>query len=341
MVSRIKIQNFKCFPEFSVDDLGQFTIVSGHNDAGKTALLEAIYACSAPWLNVEGILLPYKARGLVGMAPSAQSLWGPLFYQFTTDRKISITLDDQLFQFSIQRLPRSEKMSGSPPQNVELQSESDGESLSVQTNGQSLYHYATESGRISTFIKYASSPARLAAFCPFRHRNPIAHQIGQAEEDNQVQQIVEYLRLLDDRIADIAIIPIGNQPIVHCDIGLAKKIPIALLGDGVSRALELLLPILRLSGGTVLMDDLDAGLHYSVQARVWNALVKAAIDSNNQIIATTHNSEFLQRALDDPPPELADQFRYVRLERSEHGVGAHVAQLEAVKAALQSNFEIR
>ena len=49
MFEKVRVKNFKCFDDLTVEDLGTITLVVGDNNVGKTALLEALWlACAAP-----------------------------------------------------------------------------------------------------------------------------------------------------------------------------------------------------------------------------------------------------------------------------------------------------
>src|SRR5215218_3841482 len=39
---QFKINNFKCFQSFQMDDIGQFNLIVGDNNIGKTSVLEAL-----------------------------------------------------------------------------------------------------------------------------------------------------------------------------------------------------------------------------------------------------------------------------------------------------------
>ncbi|NYT26968.1 MAG: AAA family ATPase [Candidatus Thiodubiliella endoseptemdiera] len=41
MIENINIEHYKCFEEFKIEGLDRINIISGKNNVGKTALLEA------------------------------------------------------------------------------------------------------------------------------------------------------------------------------------------------------------------------------------------------------------------------------------------------------------
>ena len=48
MIKKITIENFRCFDKLKVLGFERVNLISGKNNAGKTALLEAIFLNSAP-----------------------------------------------------------------------------------------------------------------------------------------------------------------------------------------------------------------------------------------------------------------------------------------------------
>ncbi|MCA6558504.1 MAG: AAA family ATPase, partial [Pseudanabaena sp. M114S2SP2A07QC] len=42
MLKSLKIENFRCFPSFEMQQLGRLNLIVGTNNSGKTSILEAI-----------------------------------------------------------------------------------------------------------------------------------------------------------------------------------------------------------------------------------------------------------------------------------------------------------
>ena len=47
--------------------------------------------------------------------------------------------------------------------------------------------------------------------------------------------------------------------------------------------------------GLIFIDEIENGIHYSVQKDVWNAIGKLARDLDIQVFATTHSLEMIAR----------------------------------------------
>lgn len=73
--------------------------------------------------------------------------------------------------------------------------------------------------------------------------------------------------------------------------GTDGPLPLRAMGDGMARVLQLILSALRAGDGLLLVDEFENGLHYSVQAKVWEMLFSLAQTKGLQIFATTHSND--------------------------------------------------
>ena len=62
MYSLFQVRNFRSFLEFRIDGLQRFNLITGQNNAGKTALLEALRRCRQSPRLLEGSSLPLWVR---------------------------------------------------------------------------------------------------------------------------------------------------------------------------------------------------------------------------------------------------------------------------------------
>jgi AAA15 family ATPase/GTPase len=113
------------------------------------------------------------------------------------------------------------------------------------------------------------------------------------------------------------------------------------MGDGLSRWLTFILAILRAENGLVLVDEIENGIHYSVMAKIWQALASLANQYNVQIIATTHSAECVRFAVKAFNNNIADDFRYYRIEKMKEETRAISYNHTTLEAALESELEFR
>jgi len=66
-------------------------------------------------------------------------------------------------------------------------------------------------------------------------------------------------------------------------------IPLRSLGEGINRILDISVALVNARNGFLLIDEIENGLHYSIQADLWRLLLRVARRLNVQVFATTHN----------------------------------------------------
>src|SRR5205807_7489873 len=93
-------------------------------------------------------------------------------------------------------------------------------------------------------------------------------------------------------------IAVGEKLLIHGDIGIGRKIPLAHMGEGMGRLLSIVLAIAVNKDGLILIDEFEHGIHHSGMTKIWEGVSKMAQEYNCQIIATTHSYECLQAAFE-------------------------------------------
>ncbi len=71
--------------------------------------------------------------------------------------------------------------------------------------------------------------------------------------------------------------------------GIEKPIALRSLGDGMQRIFGLALALVNAKDGILLIDEIENGLHYSVQPDIWHLICQLAQRLNVQVFATTHS----------------------------------------------------
>lgn len=119
------------------------------------------------------------------------------------------------------------------------------------------------------------------------------------------------------------------------------RLPIGSLGDGVRRLLSLSLAVISASGGYLMVDEIDTGLHHSVMENMWRMVITTSKRLNVQVFATTHSQDCINslgRLYTVAPKHAAE----VSLHRVERGLPHSIryGPDEVSTAALQE-IEIR
>lgn len=117
-----------------------------------------------------------------------------------------------------------------------------------------------------------------------------------------------------------------------------QRVPIGSLGDGMWRLLGIALALVRASGGVLLVDEIDTGLHYTVLERMWRLVSETAARLDVQVFATTHSRDCYESLAAIAHPGGHD----VTIQRIERGKPVAVAFSEdEILQAAQRGIEVR
>ncbi|MFZ4555388.1 MAG: AAA family ATPase [Pseudanabaena sp.] len=90
MIKKITIENFRCFDKLKVLGFERVNLISGKNNAGKTALLEAIFLNSAPRADTIFLLRQVRREQASFSKALPERTWSNFFFEQNEDNTISI-----------------------------------------------------------------------------------------------------------------------------------------------------------------------------------------------------------------------------------------------------------
>jgi hypothetical protein len=168
-----------------------------------------------------------------------------------------------------------------------------------------------------------------------------AQRFSKLEEIGRIDDVVEGLTILEPRLTRLALLLTGSGPVIHGDIGLGRLIPLTYMGEGLSRLATTILAIANAPGGTVLVDEIENGFHYSVVRQVWRAIAAAARQHDVQLFATTHSWECIRAAQEAFAEDHPEDLQLYRLDRIDGQVRAAVFTPDMIESALSHGLEMR
>lgn len=355
MFKTIAIKNFRGFKDFSMSGLERINLITGANDVGKTALLEAIYLLIGA-TNPALLLKVYAMRGFDKLRgdPNKMSdwLWTPLFYKFGSNAAISLrgeTANGKSREATIKLLPRtSTHISFGEPLAQELHHNGYASHvLQLQSRDEtgaeaSAQMFFDEQGiRITP---PATSKALPGYFIPARAPLLLeedAKLYGEVEIEKAPYELIDVLRIIEPRLTRLSTVIGAGGGMLWGDIGLGKMLPMALMGEGLERFASILLRIANARGGIVLIDEIDNGWHHSVMEKTWEAIAEAARRFEVQIFATTHSWECIRAAHGALSKNGVYDFRLFRLDHSNGEIAVAAYDQETLVTSLDLNFEVR
>lgn len=360
MITAVTIENFKGFKKLQLPELSRITLLGGSNNVGKSSVLEALFLFhikAQPEILFNHLIL----RGVSAASFEADTVLAPAFRDYRLDQRIAITCSEDEHQETMMiafnpsftpevievPIVKPEEVSPSartaqkplPAYSVDISYQSGDklEQCHLMVRANSL-----EVSREENYSATKQQPVFFSGARSLMNPNELATRFGQLDVVGKQDIVVKFLRILEPRLKNLSSITMGAFSFVHGDIGIGRKIPVAFMGEGMDRLLSTVLTIATMKDGLLLIDEFENGLHYSVMAKVWESISKAARDFNCQIVTTTHSYECLQAAYEGiAKAGLEDEFRYIRLDRTSQDIVAKTYSHAVLGAALERGWEVR
>lgn len=358
MITKLNITGFKGFAQLKLPKLSRITLLGGRNNVGKTSILEALFMFHDR-LNPQMILRQFAWRGVGAIAFDPDSMWAPVFYNYDIHKKIVISAvvdgneEKMTIAFNPHYTPPSIQANSIKPGTKPMQIRTDQKpepsfALDIVYDSKEMknqtVHLLMGLDGLGLHVEKVSIKQRRASFLGARvpiNPSEDAQKFGQLDVLGKQEKIVDFLRIIEPDLKSLSSVAMGDISLIHGDIGLSRKIPVAYMGDGVARLLSIILAIATAQNGMVFIDECENGIHYSAMAKVWEAIAKAAREFDCQIIGTTHSYECLEAAYRGMTGDLASDFSYVRLDRAGKGTTAKSFDHELLKVAIETNMEVR
>ena len=323
MLSFVEVENFRLFEHYRLAGLSRVNLLVGENNCGKSSLLEAAhFLASGGDLRV---LLAYAGnRGETAVLSDEETIDPVVSHWFSGHRidpgnEVVVRGDggcDEirvLIENAYEADFRSSYPTENPNQIAEMldgiQSDvaislsggvngPDGIVLPIAGNGtisrSASFHYRRairrENGTVLPILSIPSS-----SLGP----DEISGMWDSAVMAGVESAVVAALGILEPRLTNLFFLPgsakyrrRGGPPDVLLELeGENQRIPLGSSGDGMRRLLTIALALVQSRGGLLLVDEIDAGFHYSIMAKMWHLVIESASRAKTQVFATTHSSD--------------------------------------------------
>ncbi len=364
MLESFSVKNLRCLNDIKFTGLKKINLITGENNVGKTALLEAIFLHSAG-VNPQTIFTIDGLRGFDTLKLYASQRnrppWSPLFANFQEENKIVLTGTstrkrkrvvslrmiselDEVERILKRFTSESSDSSPDPLRSTPLSNPQIIEMTEKEPNKKSRKYYMLhDRGRIQV-APIPAKPSVQAYYMSPRNPNPSIEQADRFAElqlDKRDSLLVDALKLVEPRLQRLSMVVHAGQPVIHGDIGLSRLVPIPFMGAGMMRLTGIVLGIINYQRGIILIDEIEVGLHYSIIGKVWQTIAKIAKQFNTQIFATTHSRECILSAHNTFKKMKNYDFNYSRLERQKGKMRSISYDFETLQTAIDSGLEVR
>lgn len=275
-VKHINIEQYKCFSDFSSEGFKRVNLISGKNNVGKTALMEALF------VNVHGHSIQDVIDGL--------GIIYILRHQIDESNEVENSLES-------------------------IWSKSNSVSLSSNVNKITYGRYDQEvvrtyrvkiNGESTTISKkdlkdLIGGPARMLAggacyISSLRDsQKEIITSFTAIQKKDREEDVYRILKSFDNSIENVKII--GGDSI-QCKVaeengGFSYR-SISEFGDGLRHYIAVIADIFKSENNYLFIDELDNGIHYSSLDQLWKVILLLSKELNVQVFVTTHSKECIE-----------------------------------------------
>ena len=364
MYSSIRISGYRGLDSFRMQGLGRVNLLVGTNNSGKTSILECIE-----------LLRSAGNPHVLSAIASRRGEWG---YLTEEDARASLTRQDFLdvkHLFANRELPgeigveadcipdahvvgwndkvvvRTRRIEEIDLETEDVEEDEEFALLVRWSNAQDDYKaFITAEGILvvprrmmrarngsSQAVQFVTTSGVTAA--------DVVRTYSKFVLTPKDEAITKALRIVEPAVERIA--PAWDQGSYYRDAPggvkvklheIADPVPIGSMGDGMWRMLGLALSISNASGGVLLVDEIDTGLHYSVMENMWRMLSEQAAALSVQVFATTHSRDCYE-SLAAVAKSGAGEVTIQRIDRSRSEAVRFSDR--AIVAAAERNIEVR
>lgn len=294
MIESLKIKNFKNLDGLEIPHLSQINLISGQNNVGKSTLLEAIAIYTNPSQIIEILRerdeFPlYKEENETERINQNTNAFSSLF----TNRKDEVS-ENNIIEISDKENTLSIQFSYYSPK-TDIEYIKKVITITRQNKTVSILHLNSPIDSLNQrlgidndsniIIKLNTEPISTEYIANFFDNIALTEK-----EDN----VIGALQIIEPNLNKLAFIAESQyrfrRPIVTLK-GSNRRFPLKSMGDGINHILSIILALVNCENGCLLIDEIDNGLHYSVQENLWRVIFDLAKKLNIQVFATTHSND--------------------------------------------------
>jgi AAA15 family ATPase/GTPase len=312
-IKNIEIKNFKCLENFTADGFGRVNLIGGKNNVGKTTFIEAC-------------LVNVYAQNLYSFITSLHSIkFRREIFNISNNEKIN---DIQKFVEQTNQITVTSNINHA---HFHID----------ENNGIKKYHFEFNQQTIDVNAKDFSfnfdfqPNIGFIANCGFsNHRIKKGYLTVQKKEKDKF--LNDILHKFDSRVEKFICVDIPE-----CKVN-GKWLDLTELGDGAKRLVSIVVQLFGCENGTLFIDELDNGIHYTQLDELWKIILEVSKEQNVQVFATTHSKECIESYARVAKKLEDEEVTFIELGRNKNNdVKAITMNFERFQDEIQNTNEVR
>jgi energy-coupling factor transporter ATP-binding protein EcfA2 len=317
MIQDLKIEGFRGLNSLGFAELAQINLIVGKNNSGKTTVLEALRLLMGSDPR-EGIYSILSSRGEISFRRLVRE-------GFSTENGTPLAsealffgrpdLNDSAPHFSIRAnggrrflevefvwIRRSEDPEQASLRYVETEVdefESDAiPGFRITNDERKILFPIDRMDRINRMAIRRLAQERRNQNVVYLPSNGMNHdEIGRIWDSialtDDEDEVINAIKIIAPTIEKLVMVQSPNSRSERVLMAKLKEfrspVPFSSLGEGTTHLLSVILAIMQASGGMVLIDEVENGVHYSIHNEFWTLIAKLSEKLRVQVFATTHS----------------------------------------------------
>jgi AAA15 family ATPase/GTPase len=323
-----KVKNFKRFSNFEMRDVGQFNLIVGDNNVGKTTLLEALLI---------------------------DSTWHQTFNNFAKSliyRNFKPGLKMSDLEFLLSRNAQEKRiefrlgyMGSESVHAIEFDWAYLKLLFTAETHGNPVFK-----AEDSLYSDIGINPSLNCPFVPFGkgHDEDLTIFYSKLQKSRVLKEkFIEAMKIMIPTLSSIEpSVEANSKYLIIFQNQMDASIPLPLFGDGALKLFRYLVEMAVNQKKRLMIDEIDTGIHHSHFRDFWRIILKTARESDVQLFMTTHNEECIRyfvEVLNEPDmKDFQPDVKHIMLqELSDKSVKAYTFKFEELEADMLSGNQVR
>jgi len=265
LISDIEIEKYKCFENFQANNLKRVNLISGKNNVGKTAFLEAIYLVASSSQITHflfALVMIEKNRDKLNLSLSEQT------------SVIEILQNNKIIKMNSLNNIKYKIVENNINFTVEINI--NGISKKVDFNTQIVFEKSKNTLFIDNFGFTNSELKETYKAVQFK------------DKDNEINKFLKNFNFINPKFKII-----DDKPYIKTDDS-GEYHYISKYGDGLKHYISILCSLYACENGYLFIDEIENGIHYALYDKLWEIIFQIAQEQNVQIFITTHSKECIE-----------------------------------------------
>ncbi len=351
-----KIENFKRFDSFEMNNLGQFNLIVGDNNVGKTSVLEGLLfdedatKFTTNYLDVflnRGYRIPTFGKiGHLAISKIPQTnFWqtifkdttNPVLFHVSPDKPyISVNLLNSSSLDDEERNEVNKTIIGIVPEYwLKMTFNNSGYFQIFPAYFENKQMYQSDSSFIPANLSYDDD--LVTYFYKFFN-----------EHKSIRKELVDSLNIIISDLEELRIHRFyGDRDMVAFSLTNDNNLqPLTRYGDGTVKVVRLLMEIIVNQNRRLMVDEIGAGIHFTRLKDYWKTIIQLCAKYNVQLFSTTHSLEcqraFIEALEDRSMKQFQKDARNITLVENKQGeVKAVTYDFDQFEYALNIGFNTR